>query len=44
MEFLKMEHVFKPDVLDINIDEFMGKMNQASGNAFNLAVRIRMDK
>ena len=30
--------IFKPDVLDINIDEFLGKMRQASNNAFNLAV------
>jgi len=31
-------NIFKPDILDINIDEFMGRMKQASGNAFNLAV------
>jgi len=31
-------NIFKPDVLDINIDEFLGKMRQASNNAFNLAV------
>lgn len=30
--------VFKPDVLDIDMDEFLGKMKQASGNAFNLAI------
>ena len=30
--------VFKPDVLDINIDEFKVKMSLASTNAFNLAV------
>jgi large subunit ribosomal protein L10 len=30
--------IFKPDVLDIDIDEFLGKMSQASSNAFNLAV------
>lgn len=31
-------NIFKPDILDINIDEFMGRMKQASSNAFNLAV------
>jgi len=31
-------NIFKPDVLDVNIDEFMNKMRLASGNAFNLAV------
>jgi large subunit ribosomal protein L10 len=30
--------VFTPDVLDINIDEFIGNMKLASSNAFNLAV------
>ena len=30
--------IFKPDVLDINIDEFMGRMRQASNNALNLAI------
>jgi large subunit ribosomal protein L10 len=30
--------IFKPDVLDINIDEFMGRMREASNNAFNLAI------
>lgn len=30
--------IFKPDVLDINIDEFIGRMKQASTNAFNLAI------
>jgi len=30
--------IFKPDVLDIDIDEIMGQMRQASSNAFNLAV------
>jgi large subunit ribosomal protein L10 len=30
--------IFKPDILDINIDEFMGRMKQASTNAFNLAI------
>lgn len=29
--------IFKSDVLDINIDEFIGRMQQASSNAFNLA-------
>jgi large subunit ribosomal protein L10 len=31
-------YIFKPDVLDINIDEIIGRMKQASTNAFNLAV------
>jgi large subunit ribosomal protein L10 len=31
-------NIFKPDVLDIDVDEFMLKMQQASGNAFNLAI------
>ena len=31
-------NIFGPDVLDINIDEFLGRMSQASSNAFNLAV------
>lgn len=30
--------IFKPDVLDIDIDEFIGRMKQASSNAFNLAI------
>ncbi len=30
--------IFKADVLDIDIDEFMGRMKQASSNAFNLAI------
>jgi len=30
--------IFKPEVLDIDIDEFKAKMVQASNNAFNLAV------
>ena len=30
--------IFKPDVLDIDIDEFFGRVQQASSNAFNLAV------
>jgi len=30
--------IFKPDVLDINIEEFMGRMRKASNNAFNLAI------
>jgi large subunit ribosomal protein L10 len=30
--------IFKPDVLDFNIDEFIGRMKQASTNAFNLAI------
>lgn len=31
--------IYKPDVLDINIDEFLGNMKQASFNAFNLAIK-----
>jgi large subunit ribosomal protein L10 len=30
--------IFTPDILDINIDEFLGQMRQASTNAFNLAL------
>jgi len=33
-------NIFKPDVLDIDIDEFMIRMQQASGNAFNLAIEV----
>lgn len=32
--------IFKPDVLDINIGEFIGKLGQASGNAFILALEL----
>ncbi len=32
--------VYKPEVLDINIEEFTVKMNQASGNAFILALEL----
>jgi len=32
--------VYKPEVLDINIEEFIGKMSQASGNAFVLALEL----
>jgi large subunit ribosomal protein L10 len=31
-------NVFKPDVLDIDIDEFIGKMKIAFNNSFNLAI------
>jgi large subunit ribosomal protein L10 len=31
-------NIFKPDVLDIDIDELLLKMKQASGNAYNLAI------
>jgi len=31
-------NIFKPDILDINVDEFIVKMYQASANAFNLAI------
>jgi large subunit ribosomal protein L10 len=31
-------NIFKPDVLDINIDEFIVKMKQAFNNSFNLAI------
>jgi large subunit ribosomal protein L10 len=30
--------IYKPDVLDINIDEFLGKIRQASFNSLNLAM------
>ena len=30
-------NIFKPDVLDIDIDKFMLKLRQASSNAFNIA-------
>ena len=30
--------IFKPDVLDIDVDGMMGRMRQASTNAFNLAI------
>jgi large subunit ribosomal protein L10 len=30
--------IFKPDVLDIDVDEILGRMRQASTNAFNLAI------
>ena len=32
--------VFKPDVLDIDMDGFIGNMKMASGNAFSLAIEI----
>jgi large subunit ribosomal protein L10 len=31
-------NIYLPDVLDINLDEFFGKITQASTNAFNLAI------
>jgi large subunit ribosomal protein L10 len=31
-------NIFKPDVLDINIDEFIGMMKQAFNHSFNLAI------
>ena len=31
-------NIFKPDILDVDIDEFIGNMKQASTNAFNLAL------
>jgi len=30
--------IFKPDVLDIDVDGMMGRMRQASTNALNLAI------
>jgi len=33
-------NIFKPDVLDINMDEFVARMQQALSNAFNLAVEV----
>jgi large subunit ribosomal protein L10 len=32
--------IFKPDVLDVNIEEFIGKISLASGNAFILALEL----
>jgi len=32
--------LFKPEVLDVNIEEFTGKMSLASGNAFILALEL----
>ncbi len=32
--------IFKPDVLDVDIEEFIGKINIASGNAFILALEL----
>ena len=31
-------NIFKPDVLDIDIDEFIGNMKKAFNNSFNLAI------
>jgi len=31
--------IFKPDVLDIDMDAFLGQMKTASSNAFNLAIQ-----
>ena len=31
-------NIFKPEVLDIDVDEFIGKMKQAFNNSFNLAI------
>ena len=33
-------NIFKPDVLDIDINEFIARMQQASTNAFNLAIEF----
>ena len=33
-------NIFKPDVLDIDTDVFIGNMRTASGNAFGLAIEI----
>ena len=33
-------NVFSPDVLDINIDEFVTQVSQASSGAFNLAIKL----
>ena len=30
--------IFKPDVLDVDVDEMIGRMKQASTNVFNLAI------
>jgi len=32
--------IFKPDVLDIDVDEFIVRISQVSSNAFNLAVEL----
>ena len=32
--------VFSPDILDINMDEFMGQLKTASNNVFNLAIEM----
>jgi large subunit ribosomal protein L10 len=32
-------NIFKPDVLDINIDEFISQIKEASYSAFNLAIQ-----
>ena len=31
-------NIYQPNVLDINIDEFLGRIRQASSNSFNLAI------
>jgi large subunit ribosomal protein L10 len=33
-------NIFKPDVLDIDIDKFIGKMKSASLNSFILAIEL----
>ncbi len=33
-------NIFKPDILDIDIDEFVGKIKTASGNSFALALEL----
>lgn len=33
-------NIFKPDILDIDVDEFIGKIKNASGNSFTLALEL----
>lgn len=33
-------NIFKPEILDVSVDEFVGRMRQASSNAFNLAIEV----
>jgi len=35
---LEEGNIYLPDILDVNLDEFLGKITQASTNAFNLAI------
>ena len=33
-------NIFKPEILDVSVDEFVERMRQASSNAFNLAIEV----